>query len=101
MVDPHAIDRLNWCKVPPYLPLSLLITGKPGELPMDVFSRREFLERSALLSAAAATLGAGSATRADTKPTATRSVNDKLRVAVVGVNGRGMSHVGRFLGKNN
>jgi predicted dehydrogenase len=68
---------------------------------MDLFSRREFLERSALLSAAAATLSAASTTHADTKPVAARGVNDKLRVAVVGVNGRGMSHVGGFLGKNN
>ena len=68
---------------------------------MDVFSRREFLERSALLSAAAATLGTASAARAETKPTASRGANDKLRVAVVGVHGRGMSHVGGFLGKNN
>jgi predicted dehydrogenase len=68
---------------------------------MDVFSRREFLERSALLSAAAATLGTASTTLADTKPAATRAASDKLRVAVVGVNSRGMSHVGGFLGKNN
>lgn len=68
---------------------------------MDIFSRREFLERSALLSAAAATLSTSSVTLADTKPVATRGANDKLRVAVVGVNGRGMSHVGGFLGKNN
>jgi predicted dehydrogenase len=69
---------------------------------MDFFSRREFLERSAILSAAAATLGSASNTLADTKPvSASKAVNDKLRVAVVGVNGRGMSHVGGFLGKNN
>src|SRR5580692_9664820 len=85
----------------PTPPYTSLFTGKPGELPMDIFSRREFLERSALLSAAAATLGSTSATLADTKPVATRGVNDKLRVAVVGVRGRGMSHVGGFLGKNN
>jgi len=70
---------------------------------MDFFSRREFLERSAILSAAAASLGAGSAL-AETKPvvaTAARAQTDKLRVAVVGVRGRGMSHVSGFLGKNN
>jgi predicted dehydrogenase len=65
---------------------------------MDIFSRREFLERSALLSAAAATLGTASTTLADTKPVAARAVNDKLRVAVVGVHSRGMSHVGGYLG---
>ncbi len=70
---------------------------------MDFFSRREFLERSAILSAAAASLGAGSAL-AETKPVvanAARAQTDKLRVAVVGVRGRGMSHVSGFLGKNN
>jgi len=67
---------------------------------MDVFSRREFLERSAILSSVAA-MGnfAGSAYAAPEKTS--KAVNDKLRVAVVGVNGRGMSHVAGFLGKNN
>jgi predicted dehydrogenase len=71
---------------------------------MDLFNRREFLDRAALLSAAAASLGA-SAVAAETKPvaatTATRAQTDKLRVAIVGVRGRGMSHVSGFLGKNN
>ncbi|MFO0851108.1 MAG: Gfo/Idh/MocA family oxidoreductase [Gemmataceae bacterium] len=63
------------------------------------FSRREFLERGALLSAAAASLAATPAAADDTKPvSARRSANDRLRVAVVGVNGRGMSHVGGFVG---
>src|SRR4051794_19603171 len=70
---------------------------------MDVFSRREFLERTAILSAAAAALATGSTALAGETPAPARSkaVNDKLRVAVVGVRGRGMSHVGGFLGKNN
>lgn len=70
---------------------------------MDFFSRREFLERSAILSAAAAALGTGSSALAETKPVlaAARAQTDKLRVAVVGVKGRGMSHVSGFLGKNN
>jgi predicted dehydrogenase len=68
---------------------------------MDVLSRREFLERSALLSAAAATLGTSSTTYAETKPAASREESDKLRVAVVGVHGRGMSHVGGYLGNKN
>jgi predicted dehydrogenase len=63
------------------------------------FSRREFLERGALLSAAAATLAATPAAADDTKPVAARrSANDRLRVAVVGVRSRGMSHVGGFVG---
>src|SRR5947209_1289710 len=67
---------------------------------MGPFSRREFLERSAILSAAAA---AGTPLARATADEATKkgSVNDRLRVAVVGVRGRGMEHVGRFNGKNN
>ncbi|WP_439621169.1 Gfo/Idh/MocA family protein [Gemmata sp.] len=67
---------------------------------MSLFNRREFLERTAILSAAAASLGSGAAL-AETKPVAARAQTDKLRVAVVGVRGRGMAHVGGFLGKNN
>jgi predicted dehydrogenase len=83
--------------------LAVQTLSQPGtheELSMDVFSRREFLERSAILSAAAAALGAGTEALADTKPVAARSANDRLRVAVVGVNGRGMSHVGGFTNRN-
>jgi predicted dehydrogenase len=68
---------------------------------MDLFSRREFLERSAILSAAAAALGTGAATAAEPAAAGGRSAADKLRVAVVGVHGRGMSHVGGFAGRNN
>src|SRR5438067_13370882 len=70
---------------------------------MDVFSRREFLERSAILSAAATALGTGTGALAQDRPAAARSraVNDKLRVAVVGVHGRGNDHVRGFAGKNN
>ncbi|OWK41586.1 Gfo/Idh/MocA family protein [Fimbriiglobus ruber] len=68
---------------------------------MNAFNRREFLERSAILSAAVAagaSLPAGAA-EAPVK-TAARAANDRLRVAVVGVRGRGMSHVAGFLSKN-
>ena len=69
---------------------------------MDVFSRREFVNRSAILAAAAASATAA----AQDKPVAAAAArpgrpNDKLRVAVVGVNGRDMAHVGGFAGKNN
>lgn len=71
---------------------------------MNPFNRREFLQRSAILSAAAAASGAG-LSRAEeapkTQPVATKSANDRLRVAIVGVRGRGMAHVDGFLGKNN
>ena len=65
---------------------------------MSPFSRREFLQRSAILSAAAASTPL---LAADTAAKKTGSANDKLRVAVVGINGRGMSHVEGFAGKNN
>src|SRR5690348_10143196 len=65
---------------------------------MDFFSRREFLERTAILSAAAA-VGTSTNALAETKPAA-RAQADRLRVAVIGVRGRGMSHVGGFLNKN-
>jgi len=69
-------------------------------MPMDVFDRREFINRSAILAAAAAS---GTTALAADKPApiVARGANEKLRVAVVGVKGRGMSHVGGFLGKNN
>ncbi len=68
---------------------------------MRTLDRRDFLHESALLASAAALL-AGDRLLAD-KPASNEkdSPGDKLRVAVVGVNGRGMSHVGGFAGKNN
>jgi predicted dehydrogenase len=65
---------------------------------MDLFSRREFLNRAAILSAAAA--AGGTATAADPPP-ASKPTGDKLRVAVVGVRSRGMAAVHGFAGKNN
>jgi predicted dehydrogenase len=64
---------------------------------MTPLSRRVFLQRSAVLAAAAS---ATTGSRADEKPVSTkvRSANERLRVAVVGVNGRGMSHVDGFVG---
>ena len=68
---------------------------------MDLFSRREFLDRSAILTAAVAA-GSQTVTAAEEPEPARRgSSNDKLRVAVIGVHGRGMSHVAGFAGKNN
>jgi predicted dehydrogenase len=67
---------------------------------MSIFTRREFIERSSILSAAAAVLGPESLDAAETKPISKRS-SDRLRVAVVGVRGRGMSHVAGFLGNSN
>ena len=88
--------RLEPCRSPPDSLSSLA-----RELPMDFFSRREFLERSAILSAAAAASATASAHPPTPSPSPPRGQADRLRVAVVGVHGRGMSHVGGFLGKNN
>ena len=61
--------------------------------------RRLFLKHSALIGAA---LSARPMSRALAKdaPSKTTPPSEKLRVAVVGVNGRGMSHVGGFAGRN-
>jgi predicted dehydrogenase len=70
---------------------------------MSFFQRREFLERTSLLAATfAATSMPGSARAADepAKVKAKGAASDRLRVAVVGVRGRGMSHVGGFLSKS-
>jgi predicted dehydrogenase len=63
---------------------------------MSRFSRRRFLEDSMFAAAAAAAAASGGrfARAADEGKKAAPS--DMLRVAVIGVNGRGMSHVGGF-----
>jgi predicted dehydrogenase len=61
---------------------------------MGPFSRREFLDRSAILSAAVAAGGVPVIAADEPVAAKRRSANDRLRVAVVGVRGRGMSHVG-------
>jgi predicted dehydrogenase len=69
---------------------------------MRLFNRREFLQDSAALAATLA--GAGlldHAARAEESKTAKKAdVNDQLRVAVIGVNGRGMSHIDAFAGND-
>jgi predicted dehydrogenase len=69
---------------------------------MGPFNRREFLQNSAIISAAMSALGSGALSSAEEPKPAVRraSANDVLRVAVVGVRGRGMSHVGAFNGNN-
>ncbi len=65
---------------------------------MGSFNRREFLQHSAAISAAMAALTPSDYLRAAPAASAARAVgpNDTLRVAIIGVNGRGMSHVGGF-----
>jgi predicted dehydrogenase len=67
---------------------------------MELFHRREFLDRAAILAAASA---AGASAVAAEKPVsvASRAASERLRVAVVGVHGRGMSHVAGFLKGDN
>ncbi len=67
---------------------------------MGSFNRREFLQQSAVISAAMGGLSAADFVRAAPAESRTVGPNDTLRVAVVGVKGRGMSHVGGFNGVN-
>jgi len=68
---------------------------------MWFLNRRDFLKDSALAGAALAQAALlGKATAADEAKAAKKEGGDPLRVAVVGVHGRGMSHVGGFNGKN-
>lgn len=62
-------------------------------------TRREFLENSMLAAAAAALTGSGLASRSQAAE-GSSSANERLRVAVLGLNGRGQSHLNGFLGRN-
>lgn len=65
---------------------------------MTHFSRREFLERSMFATAAATFATAPQAFAADDKDSS--KTKDKFRVAVVGVKGRGASHIQGFGERN-
>src|SRR5581483_5396941 len=67
---------------------------------MFFLNRRDFLKDSALAAAALAQSSLlGPLGAAEEKAAAKKEGGDQLRVAVVGVNGRGMSHVGAPTGK--
>jgi predicted dehydrogenase len=67
-----------------------------------MLDRRSFLNHSAAISAAMAALRGTPLLADDPKPVQSkRSPGETLQVAVVGVNGRGMSHVGGFNGNFN
>jgi predicted dehydrogenase len=69
---------------------------------MGFINRREFLQDSAALAALFAGMGSfESLEAAEPKPAKKRDVNDQLQVAVVGVHGQGMSHVGGYAGRHN
>ena len=62
-------------------------------------NRRDFVERALHAAAAALAVGSGLKVSAaeDAAPARTPGPNDKLRVAVIGVNGQGGSHLGEWL----
>ncbi len=62
-------------------------------------NRRQFLEESMLAAAAAVTASRPHGLLADVEPV-TRDTVDKLGVAVLGVRGRGKSHIGFFAGRS-
>ena len=61
-------------------------------------TRRQFLEDSMFATAAAVAAGSGATVLADQDPQG-RSANGKLGVAVMGVKGRGGSHISAFAGR--
>ena len=68
---------------------------------MGSINRREFLQDSAFLAAALAGTGLAGGARAEEKEAKKDSAAERLRVAVVGVNSRGMSHIGGLANKHN
>src|SRR5687767_6358959 len=62
-------------------------------------NRRQFLEDSMFAAAAAAAAGTGANLLAGESEIPSKSPNERLHVAVVGVNGRGGSHIGAFAGR--
>ncbi|MBW3538919.1 MAG: Gfo/Idh/MocA family oxidoreductase [Planctomycetes bacterium] len=65
---------------------------------MSRYSRREFIEQSLLAATAAA--AAGSVVRPIEAQEGSKSPNERLRIAVLGVRGRGQSHIAAFKGRN-
>jgi predicted dehydrogenase len=62
-------------------------------------SRRDFVEQALFAATAALATGTGAPSNAaeDSQPARTVGPNDKIRVAVIGVNGQGGSHLGEWL----
>src|SRR5437868_13938391 len=73
-----------------------------GSLPMPSMNRREFLYDTTALAAMLAGAGMFSVPVAPARAAGKKKgdANDKLHVAVIGVHGRGMSHVGAFANTN-
>ena len=68
---------------------------------MYSLSRRDFLKGSAAIAAAASLPPLLQQTTEAALPPNNGGPNDQLRVAVIGVRGRGRAHVGGFAGRNN
>lgn len=66
---------------------------------MSKRSRRHFLQDSMLATAAAVAANSAPNLFADDEPAQSKSPNDRLKVCVMGVNGRGGSHIGAFAGR--
>src|SRR4051794_1481489 len=89
LTSPSAPAKLNLCTDSRLLQSS---TWRKGSLMLPV-SRRQFLQGSALLAATAATAGLETITEAPLEAQQPGGANERINVAVIGVNGRGMSHV--------
>ncbi len=71
---------------------------------MRSLNRRDFLQDSAILAAALAgfrSAGGAAAAEGPAREARKAGAGDVLRVAVIGVHGRGQDHVGGFAGRNN
>src|SRR6188472_2431328 len=66
---------------------------------MSKRSRRHFLQDSMLATAAAVAANSAPNLFAAEEPPQSKSPNDRLKVCVMGVNGRGGSHIGAFAGR--
>src|SRR3954466_10444353 len=70
-----------------------------GAAAMSNRSRRQFFEESMLATAAAMAATSAVNVFADEEPQQSSSPNERLNVCVMGVNGRGGTHVGAFKGR--
>lgn len=67
---------------------------------MSRLSRREFLENSMLATTTAAAAAYLPTAVKAAKEKRSKSPNERLRIAILGVNGRGRSHIGAFVGRD-
>ncbi len=66
---------------------------------MPARSRRQFMQEMIAATSAAAAAGASSALAAENESAESTSPSEKLGIAIIGVNGRGQSHIGAFLNR--